>query len=320
MKPSSKKAVPLRRVFGLSVWTGILFNFDSVDLTMSIIYTKRGKKQAMKFKTLFSLFNVVILVSFSFVFFMPLPVLGWEYALTFWAQNWAIAVLFVAVLVALDVYFVLNWKLFRLLEREDWPGLRSLLEAELAKKGTLGLQKTKIFLNACLIGQNPGRIHDLRAVYVERRVRFLPKVALSLGLPLVLEGKGDAIEAFFGPLLDDRRAGGDRAWMGWCVAFARLLRQDTDGAKPLLEAGLNDKKQPVLELLSLYLLDNLKHRDAEVGARVERDRVALASQLTAKEWDSHIEGLKERVILVLFMEKLIGEARQWLAAPQGVSQ
>lgn len=271
----------------------------------------------MKFKTLFFLFNVVILVSFSFIFFMPLPILGWEYAVSFWAQNWPIGLVFLAVLAGLDGYFVLNWRLFSLLEREDWPGLRSLLEEELSQKGTLGPQKTKIFLNACLIGQNPSRINELRAVYVEKRVSFLPKIALSLGLPLVLEGKAQAIEEFFGPLVGNRKTGSDGPWIHWCTAFGRLLRQDVEGARPLLEGGLADKKQPLLQLLSLYLLDNLRHQDPSVGSQVDAARTALAQRLTAKEWSSHIDGLKEQVILVLFMERLIGDARRWLETPQG---
>jgi len=272
----------------------------------------------MKFKTLFLLFNVIILISFAFIFLMPLPVLGWEYALSFWGQNWGIAILFVLLLAGIDAYFASQWKLFSLLEREDWAGLRSLLEAELSRKGKLSPQKTRIFLNACLIGQNPGRISELREAYLGKKVRFLPRVALSLGLPLVLEGKSEAIEGFFAPLVDSRKTGSDGPWIRWCVAFGRLLSQDIEGAKPLLEGGLKDAKQPLLQLLSLYLLDNLKSRDSEVRELLEKEKPLLAARLTAKEWTAHIDGLKERVILVLFMEKLIGEARTWLHAdPQG---
>jgi hypothetical protein len=274
----------------------------------------------MKFKTLFILFNLIILVSFAFIFFMPLPVLGWEYALSFWGQNWPIALLFVAVLAALDSYFVLNWKLFSLLEREDWPGLRTLLEAKLARKGVLSASQTRIFLNACLIGQDPARISALREAYVARKVPFLPAVALSLGLPLVLEGRSDEIEAFFGPWADSRKTGADGPWIRWCLAFGRLLKKDADGARPLLEAGAELDKQPLLQLLSLYLLENLRARSPEVSERLDRDRLRLKARLTPKEWSSHIDGLKERVILILFMEKLIGEARQWLEAePQGAN-
>ncbi len=275
----------------------------------------------MKFKTLFLLFNVIILVSFAFIFLMPLPVLGWEYALSFWGQNWGIAVLFVALLAGIDVYFFSQWRLFSLLEREDWSGLRALLETELKKKGSLGPQKTRIFLNACLIGQNPGRISELRDQYLAKKVRFVPKVALSLGLPLVLEGKAEAIEGFFGPLAESRKTGPDGPWIRWCLAFGRLLNQDVEGARSLLEGGLKDAKQPLLQLLSLYLLDNLKSGNPDVRELVEKERPALAARLTSKEWTAHIDALKERVILVLFMEKLIGEARQWLETGlQGESQ
>jgi len=254
---------------------------------------------------------LIILVSFAFIFFMPLPILGWEYAVSFWGQNWAIAVLFVAVLAGLDSYFIGNWRLFSLLEREDWSGLKTLLEAELSRKGTLSPQKTRIFLNACLIGQNPGRISELREAYVAKKVRFLPKVALSLGLPLVLEGKAGEVEAFFGPLATDRKTGADGPWIQWCLAMAKLLNKDTVGARPLLESGLKDKKQPLLQLLSLFLLDNLRS-DPEVATLVDSQRQVLARRLTAKEWAAHHDVLKERVILVLFMEKLIGDARRWL--------
>jgi len=287
----------------------------------SIIYTKKGKKQVMKFKTLFLLFNLIIVISFLFIFFMPLPVLGWEYALSFWVQNWPIALLFLVILAALDGYFVANWKLFSLLEREDWPGLRTLLEGRLAKKGVLIPSQTKIFLNACLIGQNPGRIDALRESYVAKKVKFLPRVALSLGLPLVLEGKADEIEGFFGPLVQNPKTGADGPWIRWCVAFGRLLKQKGDEARPLLEAGLTLKKQPLLQLLSLYLLDNLRGRSPEVATRVDAERAALNARFTPKEWTAHIDTLKERVILVLFMEKLIGEARAWLSTgTQGAKQ
>jgi hypothetical protein len=211
----------------------------------------------VKFKTLFFLFNLIILVSFAFIFLMPLPVLGWEYAVSFWAQNWSIAVVFAVLLAALDTYFLFNWRLFSLLEREDWPGLSTLLEAELDRRGTLGIQKTKIFLNACLIGQNPGRISQLRETYVARKSPAVAKLALSLGLPLVLEGKCQEIEGFFGPLAESRQTGSDGPWIRWCLAFGRLLDQRPDDARPLLEAGLKDPKQPLLQLLSLYLLESL---------------------------------------------------------------
>ena len=269
----------------------------------------------MKFKTLFFLFNFILLLSFAFIFLMPLPVLGWEYALSFWKQNWLIAVLFIVVLGGIDSYFFVQWPLYRRLEREDWSGLKDLLESQWKHKGRLSLGRTRIYLNSLLIEQKPNAIAAVRLRCLENRSKFLPKIALSLGLPLVLEGNADGIEEFFGPLVENKKAGGDLPWIRWSVGFGRLLKKDADGARPLLERGLTEKKNPLLRLLSLYLLENCGVGNPEVAARVEQERLRLKTQFTPKEWQSHHDGLKEKIILVLFMEKLIADARTWLAQP-----
>ncbi len=77
----------------------------------------------MKFKAIYILFNVVLVVSFLVIFLMPVFLLGSDYFSLFWTRNWVIAVVFVVTLAALNTYFLLNWGLFTRLEREDWPGL-----------------------------------------------------------------------------------------------------------------------------------------------------------------------------------------------------
>jgi len=75
----------------------------------------------MKFKTIYILFNAVILISFAFIFFMPLLLLGSDYFSLFVAKNWIAGVLFVITLIIINGYFLANWKLFRLLEsRGTW--------------------------------------------------------------------------------------------------------------------------------------------------------------------------------------------------------
>ncbi len=69
----------------------------------------------MKFKTIFILFNAVIIFSFLIIYFMPLMMLGWEYATVFWSKNWFLPLLFAGVLALLNTYFISNWKLFSLL-------------------------------------------------------------------------------------------------------------------------------------------------------------------------------------------------------------
>ena len=82
----------------------------------------------MKFKTIFIIFNVVIVFSFLFIFFMPLFLLGGDYFVDFFFNNWFIGILFVITLFIFNFYFLQNWQLFRLLENEDWNKLIEFLE------------------------------------------------------------------------------------------------------------------------------------------------------------------------------------------------
>jgi hypothetical protein len=65
----------------------------------------------------------------------------------------------------------------------------------------------------------------------------------------------------------------------------------------------------------LYLLDTLRSGDEALGAQLDQKKTTLASRYNDKEWAAHIDKLKESVILVLFMGKLIQEAQTWLKSP-----
>jgi len=269
----------------------------------------------VKFRTVFFLFNLIIVLSFAFIFLMPLPILGWAYAVSFWGQNWPIAFVFVAVLAALDGYFLAHWRLYTLLEREDWPGLKVHLEAELARKGRLSLSSSRIYINACLIGQVPSKLTELRVLYMEKKIPYLPQLALSLALPLVLEGQSAEVESFLRPYATNRKTGADGPWIRWSLAFAGLLGNERDRSRNELQNLLGDRLEPALELLSLYLIDTLRASDVEQNVNYDQKKAVLAAGLTDKEWVAHLDKLKETVILVLFMGKLIQDARTWLAAP-----
>ncbi len=81
----------------------------------------------MKFRTIYILFNVVIAVSFVFVFFLPFFLLGWDYSLEFWKGSWYLALFFIVLLGVLNAFFAWNWKVFSLVEKEDWSGLSAHL-------------------------------------------------------------------------------------------------------------------------------------------------------------------------------------------------
>ena len=60
----------------------------------------------MKFKAIFVIFNLIILVSFLFIFLIPFFMLGWDYTQVFWTENWSVALVFVGVMAGLAILAV----------------------------------------------------------------------------------------------------------------------------------------------------------------------------------------------------------------------
>ncbi len=266
----------------------------------------------MRFKFLFILFNAVLGLSFLLLFFMPLPLLGLNVLAQFWAQNWFVAALFLAVMAGIDVYLLTHGKLFQLLEREDWDGLLNYLQEKLQRKGLLSVHQAKLYANACLIRQKPQEIESLRKLFLAKKPQALPQLALLLALPDILGGKAQEILDFLLPLLKAHPKAKDAPWWQWSIAFAQLLDKDWQKAKETLYVVIEDARDPVLQLLSLYLLNNLRQRDEEVPRVLDPLAHQLKGRLTEAEWHRTIEHLKERVVLVLFLNKLIQDARSWL--------
>ena len=154
----------------------------------------------MKFKTIYILFNAVILLSFGFIFLMPLFLLGGDYFSLFVSKNWIAGALFLLTLIVINGYFLSNWKLFRLLETEDWRGLIRLLEQRVYRKGRFGKGTIKMLINAYVVTSNVEKISDLESRLREKRPRLLRTYALQFGIPYLLKMKDDpkSAESYFG--------------------------------------------------------------------------------------------------------------------------
>lgn len=263
----------------------------------------------MKFKIIFILFNVVILVSFLVIYFMPLIMLGWDYTRVFWGRNWGLPVLFVAIIGLLNAYFLLNWKLFTMLEREDWPALTAYLERRIFTKKLIISQQVRILVNAYLVRSDLDAIEKLEKFIKEQKPRILPRFALAFGIPYLLRNDSEQMEAYFSAFADS--GGRDGPWIRWNYGFALILQGKKDGAADVLTRLCRDKTEPVLTLLSAYLLDSLKPEDDESLGLVAQGRGRLQKRYTPSLWAKEVERSRNNIQVVI-LAKLVEEATDWL--------
>jgi len=266
----------------------------------------------MKFKTIYILFNAVILLSFGFIFLMPLLLLGSDYFALFVSKNWIAGVLFLLTLIIINGYFLWNWKLFRLLESEDWRGLIHLLEYRVFQKGRCRKATVKMLINAYVVTSNVDKISALESHLRDKKPALLRTFALQFGIPYLLTMKDEpkAAETYFGRAAEGTNVP-HRDWLRWSYASALLLERQFDAAKVTLQELLDSKIDPVLQLLAVHSLSFFAGTDPRLAERVEEDRKALAQRFTSAQWDRRIESNSKHIQIVLF-NGIIRDAKTWL--------
>lgn len=269
----------------------------------------------MKFKLIFLLFNGIVLLSFLFVFMIPVMFLGWEQSRLFWAANWPLAVLFLVVMAGLNSYFAVNWKLFSFLEAENWRGLIAYLEDRIYSQKKYRKQHVQVLINSYILVSEPDRIRELEDHLRESRSEYVPVFALQLGIPHLLQNDPLDLEAYYGNLRTDERCR-DRAWIDWSYAFALLLQQRQEEAKSVLLAVPERSKEPVLRVLTYYLLDAFSTQDLEVKNRVVEGKKELRKRYTRTQFQKEIEKSRSNLQVVV-LANLVNDATEWVFERSG---
>lgn len=264
----------------------------------------------MKFKVIFLVFNAIVVVSFLFIFLIPFFMLGWDYTRMFWAENWTVAVVFIAVLAGLNGYFLWNWKLFTLLEREDWYGLIDYIEDRVFTKKRLGKQHLRVLINTYVITSQPEKITQLEQFLRENRPALVPRFALHLGIPHLLRNDAEDMKSYYAEMRSHPKCA-DREWINWSYAFSLMLNQESENAKEVLIDLQRRTKNDVLALLTLYLLDAFTVSDKQVNNIVLERKKGFQSKYTPEQWNKEVE--KNRGNLqVIVLSKLVRDASAWV--------
>ncbi len=266
----------------------------------------------MRIKSIFIILNVVLGVAFLVIFLTPLFMLGGDWSSLFWTRNWPIAVVFLLALGGVDVYFFLNWALFQGLEKEDWPAVAGFLEERIYHRGWVLPMHVRLLLNTYLVTSNTESIKALEAFLRGRKPSTIGRFAIPFGIPYLLAKDPKESEAFFRGLLNARGTT-DRDWMRWNHTFCLLQMKEQKQAREELVALLDSQRDPVIQLLSLYLLDVFTKDDGELEKKVSASRDELRSRLTQAQLVKAIEKSAANMEVIV-LGRMIRDAQEWLSA------
>lgn len=269
----------------------------------------------MKFKTIFALFNAILIFSFAFIFFMPFLLLGAEYSMPFWAKNWPLFLFFTAVLIGFNAFFISNWRLFTLLESEDWAALGALLEARVFDKKHYDRRTVRLLVNTALLRGDMATVEKLEAVLRKDKPAALRRDAVLFGAARLLQNDTQASVVFLEEFADGKGVE-NPAWITFYHAFALVLVKRAPEAVARLEALLGSR-DCMLASLSAYLLGTLCAPAVQPGERdrlvavAEAKRAELFKRFGAIKWAREVERAKSEIHVVI-LSRILDEASAWL--------
>jgi hypothetical protein len=267
----------------------------------------------LKFKTIYIFFNTLLVISFTVIFFMPFFMLGWGYVKVFWLQNWYIAAVFCIVFAALNIYFLYNWKLFSLLEKEDWKGVCRYLEQRIYEKNRVSRQAVRLLINTYIVLADMAGLEKLSRRLEEKKSRVFALFALELGIPYMLGNDSAAPEAYFARAVANPKTR-RKDWLRWNLALAWMRDNDAQGREKAageLTALAGETKNPVLLLLTAYLLDGcgkLRDDSKQLTASIRN----TLKQNYARSTREKISRQSRNDLIILILSQLLDEAEKWL--------
>ena len=264
----------------------------------------------MKFKSIFIIFNVFITFTFLFFFLMPLFIAGVQQFYVFFSKYWIALVLFLVTIIAFNIYFITNWKFFHHLEKEDWHGLISYLEEKIYYGTSLSRQGVRILINSYLCTSNIEGIKKLETHLMKKKPQMIEDFALQLGIPYLLEQNHEESERYFGSLLKKRKVK-EKDWIAWNYGISLMQQKKNERAQDVFAKLLADKTNPVVYLLSLYMLKSLVRDNSDAAGMVDRISQSFRKRYSRSQLSEIVDKHKSN-IQVISIIGIIQSALDWL--------
>ncbi|THB68280.1 MAG: hypothetical protein D6B26_00750 [Spirochaetaceae bacterium] len=264
----------------------------------------------MKFKAIFLVFNVIIVFSMVLLFVLPTLLLDWDFSLMFWQSNWYLVLVCLMLIVGVNFFFFRYWRVYELLEQEDWDALQSFLKTEIFDKHRFRHLYIRLYIHTAIVRAKPDEISELRELLQSRNLRQYKRFALELGLPEIFRNDAPAMEEFFGQFIE-LATGARRLWLVLLYAFSLFLQKRLEEARPHIEKVLDVAKDPLLIVMSLYIFVAYSSDDSNVKQRIADTKALLKKRYSRDAMMRILEKGREMVVL-LVLEQFVRDAIDWL--------
>ena len=289
----------------------MLYPFNIIILEPTII-----RENGLKFKLIFTIANIALLIFLVSLGFVPYFVMGSSFALSFWKMNWPLLPVWAFLFFVLNIFYFSNKKLFLLLEKEDWPALVCYLEEQVIQKGRYNFRLVRLLTNCYLVLSDSAAVMSLENKVAINKPALVEANVLVFGTARIL---GDDIAGalhFFKTRKDSAKAG-LKDWVAWYYGFSLLLnRQIEDSLREFSLLAYSSKDGIVTALSSYFLQQNintimpqLRHEFREISDLGKKR--ALEAMPRMEDWKREIARLSTEIHAAA-ISKILENTGIWL--------
>jgi hypothetical protein len=291
-----------------------------VDVPLSFFYHDFGYiigESLLKFKSIFIIFNILIVFFLVIIGLLPVIILGGGFAGSFWRSAWPLGAVLLLALVVLDIFYFTNRKLFRLLEREDWPALADYLESLVIRKGRYSSRLVRLLANTYVVMSDSAAVMNLENKAAIAKPRLVDNNALIFGAAHILGGDTAGAVKFFSARMEKGAVKGrDALWVRWYYGFSLLLSRQFDKAAAEFKVLAFESADALIAGLSAYFLSDkiMKNSsdplDNKHAAEEGRKRIRETVK-SLREWEAETAKIETEVHAAI-LRNYLGEAGAWL--------
>ncbi|MDR2516775.1 MAG: hypothetical protein LBC88_05270 [Spirochaetaceae bacterium] len=294
----------------------------------------------MKYTFICVLFNVIVAAFLLLIGTLPFAVLGAETARNFLFSTWPLGLALLSLVIMINIFFALNFRLYRLLERMDWPALAAHLEDRMRKRGKPSTRLTLTLIHTYLALSAFDSLRALMERIAGEKPALLEEHALLFGAARLLAGDYAPAERFFAEQ-SARRAGTRRkrprvetGWLSWYRALALFMERrygeaadifcdfsSPAGGAPRISRAERSPWAMITGLsswfLGHFLAPALREKQAELSAAAETGRALTRRALpTRSAWEKNAARYGDDAH-VLILSQYVTEAAAWLYVSEG---
>jgi hypothetical protein len=282
----------------------------------------------LKFQSVFILFNILFAFFLAIIIVSPalLPEnIDQSSPLTFLflRSNWVLMILLACAMAGFDVFYLLNRRLYTLLEKEDWPALITYLEDRVIRQGKYTPRLVLLLANTYLVLSDSPAVMSLEKKAAMAKPSLVDKNTLVFGTARVLGRDFSGAVHFFEARLDIVKPG-LRHWVHWYFAFSLLLSRQYDKAAEEFTRLIAICNDGIITGLSAYFLSttirkSLPEKSDSLDEEAKKGRERVLKALPAyKHWAKET-GRKKTEIHITVLSQYIDEAGKWLYGGQNES-